>query len=61
MIKSGKKHRKFLMIFLFTDETLKPNLKKINPVEGLKRMFSLKALMEGLKAVIKFSTPSVAF
>ncbi len=41
--------------FLFTNETLTPNLKKINPLEGLKRLFSLKALVEGIKAVLKFS------
>lgn len=41
--------------FLFTNETLTPNLKKINPLEGLKRMFSLKALVEGIKAIFKFS------
>jgi flagellar biosynthesis protein FlhB len=41
--------------FLFTNETLTPNLKKINPIEGFKRMFSLKALVEGLKAIFKFS------
>ena len=41
--------------FLFTNETLQPNLKKINPIEGLKRMFSLKALVEGIKAVFKFT------
>jgi len=40
--------------FLFSSETLKPNAKKINPIEGLKRMFSMKALVEGLKAVLKF-------
>jgi flagellar biosynthetic protein FlhB len=41
--------------FLFTSETLTPNLKKVNPIEGLKRLFSLKALVEGIKAIFKFS------
>lgn len=41
--------------FLFTNETLKLNVNKINPIEGLKRMFSLKAVVEGIKAVFKFS------
>ncbi len=41
--------------FLFTNETLQPNLKKINPIEGFKRMFSLKAVVEGIKAIFKFS------
>ncbi len=45
----------FLQIgFLFTDETIKLNFNKMNPVEGFKRLFSLKALMEGIKAVFKF-------
>ncbi len=41
--------------FMFTNETLTPNLKKINPLEGLKRLFSLKSLVEGIKAIFKFS------
>lgn len=41
--------------FLFSEETLKLNINKINPIEGLKRMFSMKALVEGLKALFKFS------
>jgi len=40
---------------LFTSEPLKPNLNKINPLNGLKRLFSLKAIVEGGKAVLKFS------
>ena len=40
---------------LFTNETISPNLNKINPLSGLKRMFSLKALVEGIKAIFKFS------
>ena len=39
---------------LFTNETITPNLNKINPISGLGRMFSLKALVEGLKAILKF-------
>lgn len=45
--------------FLFTGETLQPNLKKINPLEGFKRMFSLKAVVEGIKAVFKFSLVAI--
>ena len=41
--------------FLFSDEAIKPNINKINPLEGLKRMFSMKAIVEGLKAVFKFT------
>lgn len=40
--------------FLYTENAITPNFNKINPVEGLKRLFSLKALVEGLKAVLKF-------
>ena len=44
--------------FLFSDETLKPNLNKINPIEGFKRVFSMKSLVEGLKAIFKFTLVS---
>lgn len=43
----------FQVGFLSTSETISPNLDKINPVNGLKRLLSLNALIEGLKAVIK--------
>ncbi len=39
--------------FMFSLETLKPKLEKINPLEGFKRMFSKKALMELGKSLIK--------
>ncbi len=39
--------------FLFSEEALTPNLEKINPLEGLKRMFSLRSVVEGVKSVIK--------
>ncbi|RKD34451.1 flagellar biosynthesis protein FlhB [Thermohalobacter berrensis] len=39
--------------FLFTTETLKPDIKKLNPIEGFKRIISKKALIELLKSVIK--------
>ncbi len=41
--------------FLFTEESIKINFNKMNPVEGFKRLFSLKSLIEGLKAVFKFT------
>lgn len=44
---------------LFTDETLKFNVNKMNPVEGFKRIFSMKAIIEGLKAVFKFTLVGV--
>ena len=40
--------------FLLTVEPLKPQLKKINPINGFKQLFSKKKLVEGLKSIIKF-------
>lgn len=37
----------------FSAKALTPNLKKLNPVEGLKKMFSLKSLIELVKATAK--------
>ncbi|MCR5663207.1 MAG: flagellar biosynthesis protein FlhB [bacterium] len=39
--------------FNFTTETLKPTLNKINPIEGFKRIFSIKSLMELAKQLAK--------
>ena len=39
--------------FLFTFEPLKPNLSKLNPVEGAKKIFSMKNLFEFLKNIVK--------
>lgn len=39
--------------FLSVEDALTPKLEKINPLEGLKRMFSLRSLVEGLKSLIK--------
>jgi len=39
--------------FLFAPEVIKPSLQKINPVEGFKRIFSRRALMELFKALVK--------
>ena len=39
--------------WLFTTETLQPKLEKINPLSGIKRMFSLKMFIETIKAVLK--------
>ena len=39
--------------FLFTFEPLKPSLSKLNPVEGFKRIFSMKNLFEFLKNCVK--------
>ncbi|MDV6376700.1 flagellar biosynthesis protein FlhB [Sporosarcina sp. GW1-11] len=40
---------------LFTGEPLKFDLKKIDPIKGLKRIFSIKAIVELLKSVLKIS------
>ncbi|NLK45014.1 MAG: flagellar biosynthesis protein FlhB [Tissierellia bacterium] len=39
--------------FLFTTKTLKLKLNRLNPVEGFKRIFSKRALMELFKSVFK--------
>ena len=39
--------------FLVNEEALKPKIEKLNPVEGLKRIFSIRSVVEGLKALVK--------
>ncbi len=38
---------------LQVEDALMPKFEKLNPVEGLKRMFSMRALVEGVKALLK--------
>jgi len=40
--------------WLFSAKPMQPKLDRMNPIEGLKRMFSLKALVELFKAIAKF-------
>ncbi len=40
---------------LFTTEPLKMDLKKLDPIKGLKRIFSLRAIIELIKSVLKIS------
>ncbi len=40
---------------LFTAEPLKFDLKKIDPIKGLKRIFSIRAIVELLKSILKIS------
>ncbi len=40
---------------IFTFETLKPKLKKINPMSGIKRLFSTKGLADLVKSLIKLA------
>lgn len=39
--------------FLFSGEALRPKFSKLNPLQGFKRIFSLRSLVELLKAVLK--------
>lgn len=39
--------------FLNNEEAMEFNLERLNPVEGFKRILSLKAIVEGLKSVLK--------
>ena len=39
--------------FIFTTKPLTPDLKKIDPIKGLKNLFSLKKLIDGLKITAK--------
>ncbi|MDP0588592.1 MAG: type III secretion system export apparatus subunit SctU [Candidatus Endonucleobacter bathymodioli] len=38
---------------LFSGESIKPDIKKINPVQGMKKIFALKNLVEFFKSIIK--------
>jgi flagellar biosynthetic protein FlhB len=39
--------------FLLTGETLTPKFNKLNPLSGIKRLFSMRSLVEVCKAVVK--------
>ncbi|MEN6312935.1 MAG: flagellar biosynthesis protein FlhB [Clostridiaceae bacterium] len=39
--------------FMFTVETIKPKFDRINPFSGIKRMFSMRSIVELLKAILK--------
>lgn len=39
--------------FLFTSENLKPNFGKLNPIKGIKNLFSLKSVVELIKNILK--------
>lgn len=41
--------------FLLTGEPIKPKLEKIDPIKGFKRIFSLRAIVELLKSMLKIS------
>jgi len=39
--------------FLFTTKAIMPDFKKINPIKGIKNLFSMKKLIEGVKITFK--------
>ncbi len=39
--------------FMFTTQTLEPNIDKINPINGLKRLFSMRSIAELVKGILK--------
>ena len=39
--------------FIFTTKPITPDLKKIDPIKGMKQLFSLKKIVEGLKITAK--------
>lgn len=41
--------------FLQVEDALTPKLDKISPIAGFKRIFSLKALVEGVKSILKIT------
>ena len=41
--------------FIFSMKAVEPNLSRLSPLEGIKKVFGMKALIELLKAVAKFS------
>jgi flagellar biosynthetic protein FlhB len=41
--------------FLFTTEPLMPTMEKINPISGVKKIFSMKSIVELLKQILKLS------
>lgn len=45
---------------LFTTETLQPKLDKINPIQGFKKIFSLRTLVELGKSILKISVGGLA-
>jgi type III secretion protein U len=45
--------------FLFAPEAMKPDINKLNPIEGVKKMFALKNLMEFVKSLLKVSVLSI--
>nr|BFD60813.1 flagellar biosynthesis protein FlhB [Bdellovibrio sp. CKG001] len=45
--------------FLQVEDAVSPNFEKLNPAEGFKRIFSLRAVVEALKSILKMGTVGV--
>lgn len=45
----------FQVGFMFTPEAIQPKLEKINPLSGFKRIFSMRAIVELIKSLLKIS------
>lgn len=43
----------FQVGFVFSPEVVSPNIDKVDPIQGFKRIFSLRSVVEGLKAILK--------
>ncbi|MFN2746242.1 MULTISPECIES: flagellar biosynthesis protein FlhB [unclassified Bacillus (in: firmicutes)] len=41
--------------FLFAPEAVKPDLKKLDPLKGFKRIYSIRAIVELLKSILKIA------
>lgn len=44
---------------LFAPETIKPDISKISPMQGFKRLFSMKSVMEFVKGILKLGVIGV--
>lgn len=45
--------------FLQVEDALSPNFEKLSPVEGFKRVFSLRAVVEALKSILKMAAVGI--
>ncbi|NGZ28766.1 MAG: flagellar biosynthesis protein FlhB [Magnetococcales bacterium] len=46
--------------WLFTWQTIAPSFSKINPLEGVKRLFSIRSVVEAFKSLLKMGVISIA-
>ncbi|MCY8498725.1 flagellar biosynthesis protein FlhB [Bacillus atrophaeus] len=46
--------------FLFSAEVIKPDLKKLSPLKGFKRIYSMRAIVELLKSILKIAVVGFA-